>query len=358
MGWGIIGDAVDAAGDLAGDVVDVVEDVVDEAGDAIEGAVDAVGDAIDDVVDTVGEVFEDIGELIEEAVDELGELAGDAWDTATDLWDQVGAAVEDAWEAAVDEVEDAWEAIEEGVEDGFEAIADVAEDAWDGFTTAVEDAWNTIEHGVEDAWDAVERLLDDAWKTLADAYDWALAALERTLEWIGELAEDIGMLFLQLGACLAGQVVYRLAKLGNVVANVTRPVRTLPESFRDDMAPIFDGADFWNVWYVDDASLTANWFSESNDTDGMTFAGVTLAGINLSYVIFLSEPWDENDPEDRKLMAHELVHVLQYRKLVTETAFACAYGAGYAKAGFDYAANPFEASAYQFVDANSVAISA
>lgn len=52
-------------------------------------------------------------------------------------------------------------------------------------------------------------------------------------------------------------------------------------------------------------------------------------------------------------MAHELVHVMQYRRLITEPAFACAYGIGYADAGFDYATNPFEKAAYDFVTANA-----
>lgn len=52
----------------------------------------------------------------------------------------------------------------------------------------------------------------------------------------------------------------------------------------------------------------------------------------------------------------ELVHVLQYRRFVLEPAFACAYGVGYAEAGFDYASNPLEREAYDFVSANSSVI--
>lgn len=88
----------------------------------------------------------------------------------------------------------------------------------------------------------------------------------------------------------------------------------------------------------------------------MTFAGVTLSGISVSNVIFLDNPWDETNDDDRRLMTHELVHVLQYRRFVTESAFACAYGIGYAQAGFDYRANPLEDEAFDFVTANNAAI--
>jgi len=50
-------------------------------------------------------------------------------------------------------------------------------------------------------------------------------------------------------------------------------------------------------------------------------------------------------------MVHELVHVKQYRRAVLEPVFACAYGIGYAKSGFDYATNPLEREAFDFVDA-------
>lgn len=107
---------------------------------------------------------------------------------------------------------------------------------------------------------------------------------------------------------------------------------------------------------MEDASLTANWFTEGTPTDGMTFAQVTLAGITLTNIIFLADPWDSTNSDDRRLMAHELFHVMQYRRLISEPAFACTYGIGYAEAGFDYRRNPFEATAYVFVDTNSATI--
>jgi hypothetical protein len=90
----------------------------------------------------------------------------------------------------------------------------------------------------------------------------------------------------------------------------------------------------------------------------MTMSGVTLAGVTLSHLIYITEPWDPNDDTDRVLMAHELVHVLQYRRLVTDQAFGCAYGVGYMEAGFDYRKNRMEAVAYDFTGANRDLITA
>ena len=88
----------------------------------------------------------------------------------------------------------------------------------------------------------------------------------------------------------------------------------------------------------------------------MTFAGVTIAGVTLNNVIFVGPAFDQAAADSRQLLCHELVHVLQYRRFVTEPAFACAYGIGYANAGFDYRSNPMEAEAYDFVDAHAPAI--
>ncbi len=111
---------------------------------------------------------------------------------------------------------------------------------------------------------------------------------------------------------------------------------------------------FWNVWYIDDARLAADKYNDT--TDAMTMSGVTLAGVTLSHLIYLTEPWDPNADDDRKLMAHELVHVLQYRRLITDPAFGCAYGVGYMEAGFDYEKNPMEEAAITFVNDNSAVI--
>jgi hypothetical protein len=50
--------------------------------------------------------------------------------------------------------------------------------------------------------------------------------------------------------------------------------------------------------------------------------------------------------------------VLQYRRLITDQSFGCAYGVGYMEAGFDYRKNQMEAVAYDFTDANGALIEA
>jgi hypothetical protein len=117
---------------------------------------------------------------------------------------------------------------------------------------------------------------------------------------------------------------------------------------------VFGDRSFWNVWYIDDARLAADWYNDT--TDAMTMSGVTLAGATLTHLIFLTAPWDQFDNNDRKLMAHELIHVLQYRRLITDPAFGCAYGVGYMEAGFDYAKNPMEAVAFKFESDNAAAL--
>ncbi len=88
------------------------------------------------------------------------------------------------------------------------------------------------------------------------------------------------------------------------------------------------------MWYIDDAP-----------------GGCDVVASHL-----LTRPWDETDNADRELMAHELVHVLRYRRLVTHPAFGCAYGIGFEESGFDYWAHPMENAARDFVTANAALI--
>ena len=253
-----------------------------------------------------------------------------------------------------DAAEDAWNTFTDAAEDAWDAVAAAAEDAWEAVEEAASDAWDAVVDGAEAAWDRAAAIVEAGIDELSKAYEWAVEAAQDAIEWLGGLFVELAELFLQLGACLAGQVVYRVAKAGNVIANIYRPPALLSSDFKSDMGTVFSGAGFDTVFYVDDATLSANWFGDG--TDGMTFAGVTIAGVSVSNVIYLDATWDETNDEDRKLMAHELVHVLQYRRFITESGFACAYGIGFAQAGFDYRANPMEDEAYDFVDLNSAAI--
>ncbi|WP_131104509.1 eCIS core domain-containing protein [Ornithinimicrobium sufpigmenti] len=378
MGWGIIGDIVDAAGDaieegadwVAGAaedaaewVADTAEDIVDGIEDAAEAVVDAVEDAVDAVVDTVEEALDDIAEAVEDALEALGDAAADVWEAAEEVWDHVTDAAEDAWETIADGVEQLWTTVSDAVEDAWDAVAAAADDAWEAVSQAAEDAWDATVDAAEDAWERAEAVVMAGVNAMVAAYEWAIQAAGDAIEWLGGLLVDIGELFLQLGACLAGQVVYRVAKWGNIIGNIYRPPKLLPAGFRDDMVDVFDGgtaarvintADFAMVLYVDDALLSANWFASG--TDAMTFGATSYLGVTLGGLIYLDEPWDPNDDADRQLMAHELVHTTQYRRFVNETGFACAYGIGFAKAGFDYRTNPLEDEAFTFERDNAALI--
>lgn len=369
MGWGIIGDVVDAAGDVAGDVVDTVgdavgdaadavEDIIDATGDAVGDAVDAVGDAMSEAIEAVGDAASDAIDAVEDAVeDALGALdkaASDTWGAVEDAWDHVVDAAEDAWEAVANAADDAWDIVADGAEDAWEAAASAAEDAWETMEASASEAWDILAEGAETAWDRIDAIAEAGIDEISKAYEWAMETAEQAIEWLGGLFVELAELIVQLGACLAGQIVYRVAKAATVIANIGKMPKLLSPDFQSEMRTVFSGASFSPVVYVDDATLSANWFG--NGTDGMTFAGVTIVGLTLNTVIYLDRTWNETNDDDRKLMAHELVHVLQYRRFLTEPAFACAYGIGFAQGGFKYRSNPLEAEAYDFVAANSAAI--
>jgi len=378
MGWGLLGDAVDAVGGAIEDGVDWVTGAAEDAADAIVDAAGAVGDAIVDAADAVGDAIEDtadaiadaasdavdaLAEAAEDALDALEDAAGDVWDSVEDAWDHVTEVAEDGWTILVDAAEEAWETIAEAAEDAWNAIAAAVEDAWEAVESAASDAWDWTVGAAEAAWDRAGEIVEAGIDQLAKAYEWAVEAAATAIEWLGGLLVDIGELFLQLGSCLAGQVVYRVAKAGNVIANIYRPPKLLPSEFRSTMVTVFEGssvtsatntADFAMVLYVDDALLSANWFG--GGTAAMSFGMTSVAGVTIGGLIFLDEIWDSTANRDRELMAHELVHTTQYRRFINESGFACAYGIGYAQSGFDYASNPMELEADTFVTANAADI--
>ena len=122
------------------------------------------------------------------------------------------------------------------------------------------------------------------------------------------------------------------------------------------LAGIFPGQSFDDVFCVEEASLAANHFKSG--TSGMTFGLAQTPVGDVGNVIFLKPKFDFSKPDFKRLLVHELVHVLQYRRFGGELGFACAYGIGYAKAGFDYKKNPFEDEAYDFVTANESVVNA
>src|SRR5947209_11519708 len=184
---------------------------------------------------------------------------------------------------------------------------------------------------------------------------------EITVVFIKDYIENVAQLIMYEGACLAGIIVYAAAKLFNITTNL--PLGSFPEPLPDvflsHLGNLFDGASFDNVYYVKHSNLATDFFSDT--TLAMTFAGVTVGGeVPLNYVIFLKYGIGTTDVSmnaaDRSLICHELVHVQQYRRFASEKAFACAYGFGFASAGFDYMKNPLEDEAFTFESVNATAI--
>jgi hypothetical protein len=345
---GLLGDIVDAAEDAAGAVGDVVTDAVDGAADAVEDVVDAVGEVAEEAVDA-------LGDLAEEALDALGELAEDALETAGDVYDAFeelaqqaleGAVdiVENGWNAIADAAEDAWEGIEDAAESAWETIEADAEHAWDDISGAVEDLWEDAQKAVESAFEAAEDAVEHAADAAASAYETALDAVERTLTWLGDLIKDIAYAIAMLGACLAGIVIHSLAEADNILLNFWKVPKTLSARIRADAATIFPEVPLERVLYIENASLSANHFKSG--TLAMTFSEVEIAGVNFAYMIYVRDTIDDTVKDDRGLMIHELTHVDQYRRFRFEDAFACAYGIGFATAGFSYQNNPLEAEAF------------
>ncbi|MEA2024517.1 MAG: DUF4157 domain-containing protein [Actinomycetota bacterium] len=363
MGLGL-GDVVGAVTGGIGDVVDAIGDTAEDAIDAVE---EAVGDAVDAVDDALDDVFDAIEDTLDEMSDSLGDLGADIGDIADDAWDSFADFAENAWDTTAAGLEDALDALAQGVEDGWEAASAAIEATWEGLEAAVESGWSELSEVAEATWERIEQASEEAWETataavlgaagaLAGLVEMSIELMARVVEFLGDLAEQAWELIKQLGACMAGVLILQITKTDNVVENFWKVPKLLPASYRADIEPFFGDRSFWNVWYIEDARLAADWYNDT--TDAMTMSGVTLAGVTLSHLIFLTDPWNESNGEDRKLMAHELVHVLQYRRLVTDPAFGCAYGIGYENAGFDYFSHPMETAAYDFVSANAAAIAA
>ena len=161
---------------------------------------------------------------------------------------------------------------------------------------------------------------------------------------VGDLIKDIAYAIAMLGACLAGIIVHKLAEADNILLNFWKVPKRLSSRVQAEAAPIFPDVPLDRVFYIENATLSANHFK--GGTDAMTFSHVELAGVNFAYMIYVKDTIDDTNKADRGLMVHVLVHVDQYRRFGFEDAFACAYGVGFAGAGFSYTNNPLEAEAF------------
>jgi ElaB/YqjD/DUF883 family membrane-anchored ribosome-binding protein len=346
---GLLGDLVDAAEDVGEGIADAVGDAVDAGVDAVEDAADAVGDAFEDALDAIGEAAEDV-------IDALGDLAGDALDAAEDVYDAFAQLAEEAWDGATQIVEDGIDKLVDAAETAFEEIVSAAEDAYHALEEAAEAAWEAIEDAAEELWDGIQSAaesvvegvaaaIEHVYDAAASTYEHALDAIERTLEWLGDLIKDVVQAIAMLGACLAGIIVHNLAEADNIVTNFWKAPKKLSQAMKDEAKPFVPNVPLDSVYYVDEANLSANHFGKN--ADAMTFMNLEIAGVNLGYMVYIDDKFDDTIKKDRGLMVHELTHVDQYRKFKFEDAFACAYGVGFANAGFSYEKNPLEAEAFK-----------
>jgi hypothetical protein len=254
---------------------------------------------------------------------------------ADDLVDTVSAAAEAAWESVASAVDRAWDGVCAAVEAAWDAVVMVVEAAWNAVTQALEAAWNVLVLAAELAISAA--LL---------VYETALRVLASVVEWLWELMQGIAELMKALGACAAGELVLQIAKSDNAIENAFKPLIGLSADIKRRLRAVFPDDNFDNVYCIEEARLSADHYKSG--TDGMTFAAA-LTPMGPGYVLYLKPRFNFELPDFKRLLCHELIHVRQYRRLGGEMAFACAYGIGYADAGFDYEKNPLEDEAYEFV---------
>ncbi|HOY31674.1 MAG TPA: DUF4157 domain-containing protein [Bacteroidales bacterium] len=98
---------------------------------------------------------------------------------------------------------------------------------------------------------------------------------------------------------------------------------------------LFPSLDLSRVRIIKNATLPANWFKNSKQTEGMT----------LGWSIYLKES-DLYNYEEIKLLVHELNHVRQIREL-GEFRFAARYGEQFMEYG--YYNMPLEKESYDYV---------
>lgn len=367
MGLGFVEDAWDAVTDTAEDAWEAGKDLAEEVGDALEDGVDALEDVGEWLEDKAEETVEAIGDAAEWLADEAGDLWEEIVEEGGDLLSAIEEFAEERWQDASHFVDDLVDTVTDAVEEAWERATQIAEAAWEGIAAAVETAWEEVARAVERAWEGVVSAVDRAWDALEDAAAWvastsvmlleaALQLAESLAHWVWEVIKGIAQFLMAVGACLGGEIVYRIAKADNIIENALRPYLTIPQDVQNRLARVFPGESFWDVFWVDRARLAANHFK--SETDGMTF-GMAPTPLGMpGHAIYLKPRFDFSDPDFKQLLVHELVHVLQYRRFGGELGFACAYGIGYAKAGFDYRANPLEDEAYDFVTANEAIINA
>lgn len=167
-----------------------------------------------------------------------------------------------------------------------------------------------------------------------------------TLRSVGEALGIVPRRVPSLG-CNLGRVIYRETRRAALIANFTRPRRTLEPDTQAMLRSIFPDLDVAALRVRTRCRLPANRFQPSGSIYAMTFGNT----------MYWRDDLDESDPVDLVHLIHEATHADQVRRFKGEDKFACEYGIGYLEGGGElpphiakpsaYHRNPLEAEAYR-----------
>ncbi len=343
MSW--ISEAANGVADGASDGAAVVADQWDSATDALsdpEAWIAGQASASWDLIESAG------GNLFDPVTDALGAPLGEIVDL-----DDIVAVMENAAETIPDVVVDVAAGALAAIPEQYADALSHAVEAWDRVLADVDRRFEDIVEDVMRAATALEGILQTTLSRLSEAIEQTaqmLDLLTRMLEgliyFLGRALRCLVDLVAILGGCVGGTVAYYVWKATVVIANSIEPIRQIPEKLQKFLQPVFPEfstyQNAWlgwsNIWLVEDAWI--------GGMAGAAFVGVTYKGIRLSSVVYVDLPLDLRLYGHVSNVAHELEHVRQMTRFVSERAFACAYGAGWLMGG-GYAQNPFERAAFE-----------
>jgi hypothetical protein len=345
----LVSDAANAVGDGASDGVSAAGDEWDNANDALSDPGGWAEGQASDAWDS----FEDAGS---DLFDPLADALGGPLDEIIDLDDVVGV-IERAAKTTPDLVVDAASAALASIPEQYsESLSRVIE-VWDELLVDVDRMIQNIVDDVMRAATALEEIFQATMTRLTAAIDQTAQLvelvpkmLERLLYFLEKVVRCIVDLLAMLGGCAGGVVGYYLWKSTVVTANLYKPVRQIPKKLQEFLDPVFPEfrsyQNAWvgwhNIYLVEDA-----WIRTPLGTEplGTAFVDVTFYGVRLSSVVYVKDKLDLHEYWKVSNVMHELEHVRQMTRFVSEMAFACAYGAGLALR-LGYNQNPFERAAF------------
>ncbi|SJM91057.1 hypothetical protein CRENPOLYSF2_200013 [Crenothrix polyspora] len=178
-----------------------------------------------------------------------------------------------------------------------------------------------------------------------------------------------------------GQLLYPIGKLDIEVLNITKPgvplagaqklrlsnlfkqllsSKDLPAEYGQLLPSLFQNVRIhWNSQLLDEMKVSrendpGNIIKKYFTNDGLSWRNLRETGAQtFGYDIYVTdrqkEPGDWDQDTETALLAHELIHTLQYLKRgESMAAFGRDYFKGYGSAGLSYKGNPMEQEAYDF----------